>query len=64
MRALIVDDNVDITGMFSKYLTLKGFEGMVSNSGSNCMNLIKNQWEVHEEFYRSFLLPNRKIHVR
>lgn len=29
--------------MFSKYLTLKGYECTISNSGSNGLNLIKNQ---------------------
>lgn len=43
MKVLVVDDNVDITGMFSKYLTLKGYECTVSNSGTNGLNLIKNQ---------------------
>lgn len=43
MKVLVVDDNVDITGMFSKYLSLKGYECAVSNSGANALNLIKTQ---------------------
>ncbi len=43
MKVLVVDDNVDITEMFSKYLSLKGYECVISNSGSNALNLIKNQ---------------------
>ncbi|MEX2192597.1 MAG: response regulator [Nitrosarchaeum sp.] len=43
MNILIIDDNKDISGMFSKYLSMKGFTCTVSNSGTNGLNLIKNQ---------------------
>ncbi len=43
MKILVVDDNVDITEMFSKYLSLKGYECAISNSGQNALSMIKNQ---------------------
>ncbi len=43
MRVLVIDDNVDITGMFERYLKLKGYDCTVSNNGVNGLNLIKNQ---------------------
>jgi len=77
MKVLVVDDNVDITGMFSKYLSLKGYECAVSNSGSNALNLIKNQsfdyvildmsmpefggMDVIESLEKEDLLKNNKI---
>lgn len=43
MKILIIDDNHDITDMLSRYLTLKGFECSVSNSGMNGLSLIKKE---------------------
>jgi DNA-binding response OmpR family regulator len=43
LKILIVDDNSDITRMFWKYLTVKGYECVISNNGVNGLNLIKNQ---------------------
>lgn len=43
MKFLIVDDNTDITKMFSKYLTMKGYECTISNNGQSGLSLIKNQ---------------------
>ncbi|MFQ5781905.1 MAG: response regulator [Nitrosopumilus sp.] len=43
MKVLIVDDNIDITDMFTKYLSLKGYETTASNNGANGLSLIKNQ---------------------
>ncbi|MDE1867058.1 MAG: hypothetical protein KGI08_05030 [Thaumarchaeota archaeon] len=40
MKIHIIDDNVDITTMFSKYLSLKGHSCSVSNNGRNGLNMI------------------------
>lgn len=40
-KILIIDDNKDITKMFSKYLKMKGFECLVSNNGRNGLEQIK-----------------------
>lgn len=40
-KILLIDDNVDITKMFSKYLKMKGFECLVSNNGRNGVEQIK-----------------------
>ena len=77
MKVLVVDDNVDITGMFSKYLSLKGYECAISNSGANALNLIKKQsfdyivldmsmpefggMDVIESLEKEDLLKNNKI---
>ncbi len=42
MKILLVDDNHDITDMFSKYFKLKGHDAMVSNSGQNGLQMIEN----------------------
>ncbi len=41
MKILIVDDNQSITDMLSKYLTIKGFEVTIANSGRNGLSLIQ-----------------------
>lgn len=43
MKILIVDDNVDIAKMLSKYLTMKGHTCSVVNDGKNGLNLLENQ---------------------
>ncbi|HET6458871.1 MAG TPA: response regulator [Nitrosopumilaceae archaeon] len=43
MKILIIDDNEDITKMFSKYMTIKGHSCSVVNDGQNGLNLIENQ---------------------
>jgi DNA-binding response OmpR family regulator len=43
MKILIVDDNEDITKMFSKYFTIKGHSCSVVNNGRSGLNLIENQ---------------------
>ena len=43
MKILIVDDNIDITEMLSKYLTVKGFDCVTTNDGLNGLNLIKKE---------------------
>ena len=43
MKILIVDDNKDITKMFSKYMTIKGHSCSVANDGRSGLNLIENQ---------------------
>jgi CheY-like chemotaxis protein len=40
---LLIDDNQDITKMFSKYFKLKGHNVSVSNSGQNGLQLIECQ---------------------
>lgn len=42
MKILLIDDNVDITTMLSKFLGMKGFDCTVSNDGKAGLNLIKN----------------------
>ncbi|PIW35337.1 MAG: response regulator [Nitrosopumilales archaeon CG15_BIG_FIL_POST_REV_8_21_14_020_33_23] len=39
-KVLIVDDNVSITKMLSKWLTAKGYEVTVSNDGKNGLTMI------------------------
>lgn len=39
---LLIDDNQDITKMFSKYFTLKGHDVSVANDGQNGLQLIEN----------------------
>ncbi len=43
MKILIVDDNEDITKMFSKYMTIKGHTCSVVNDGKSGLNLIENE---------------------
>ena len=43
MKVLIIDDNKDITKMFSKYMTIKGHPCSVANDGRIGLNLIENQ---------------------
>ena len=43
MKILIVDDNKDITKMFSKYMTIKGHSCTIANDGRSGLNLIENQ---------------------
>lgn len=77
MKILVVDDNVDITGMFAKYLSLKGYECVISNTGQNALSMIKNQsfdyvildmsmpefggLDVIESLEKEDLLKNNKI---
>ena len=39
----MIDDNVEITNMMSKFLRLNGHDCMVSNDGRNGLVLIENQ---------------------
>lgn len=41
MKILIVDDNQDITDMFTKYFKLSGHEVSVANSGQNGLQIIE-----------------------
>lgn len=43
MDLLIVDDNQDITSMFSKYFKLKNHNVTVANSGQNGLQMIETQ---------------------
>jgi DNA-binding response OmpR family regulator len=43
MKILIIDDNEDITKMFSKYMTIKGHSCSVVNDGRSGLNLIDNK---------------------
>ena len=43
MKILIIDDNKDITKMFSKYMTIKGHLCSVVNDGRSGLNLIENK---------------------
>jgi len=47
MKIHIVDDNVDITTMMSKYFAIRGHSCSVSNSGHNGLNMIiANPYDV------------------
>jgi len=50
MKILIVDDNKTITDMLSKYLTVKGFDCVVTNDGMNGLNIMRQ-----EKFHTVFL---------
>jgi two-component system, OmpR family, response regulator len=43
MKILLIDDNKDITKMFSKYMTIKGHSCTVANDGRSGLNFIENQ---------------------
>jgi two-component system OmpR family response regulator len=43
MKILIIDDNKDITKVFSKYMTIKGHSCSVVNDGRSGLNLIENK---------------------
>lgn len=43
LKVLMIDDNVEITNMMSKFLRLNGHDCMVSNDGRNGLVLIENQ---------------------
>ena len=43
MKILIIDDNKDITKMFSKYMTIKGHLCSVVNDGRSGLDLIENK---------------------
>jgi two-component system OmpR family response regulator len=43
MKILVIDDNEDITKVFSKYMTIKGHSCSVVNDGRSGLNLIENQ---------------------
>ena len=47
MKVLIIDDNVSISSMISKYLNKKNIEAMDTNSAKNCSELIKtNNFDI------------------
>ena len=41
-RVLLIDDNVDITSQIGKFLKLKGYDYMESNSGRNGIEILSN----------------------
>jgi two-component system OmpR family response regulator len=43
LKILLIDDNTDISDMLSQYLTIKGNNCTVSNSGRNGLNLIMQE---------------------
>ncbi len=43
MKILIIDDNKDITKMFSKYMTIKGHSCSVVNDGRSGLDLIEKK---------------------
>jgi len=43
MKILIVDDNKDITTMFSKYMTIKGHSCSVVNDGKSALELLEKK---------------------
>lgn len=43
MKIHIIDDNTEITKMFSKYFTLKNHECSVSNDGHNALAILESQ---------------------
>ena len=47
MKVLIVDDNLDITDLLSKFLTAKGFENVVTNDPRDGLERIKKEkWDT------------------
>lgn len=55
MKILLVDDNQDITTMFSKYFRLKGHEVSVANDGHNGLQMIEN--ENHDVVLLDLAMP-------
>ncbi|WP_268541366.1 response regulator [Candidatus Nitrosotenuis cloacae] len=43
MKILHIDDNSDITKMFSKYFKLKGIDVSIANDGQNGLQMITNE---------------------
>ena len=43
VKVLIVDDNLDITDLLSKFLTAKGFENVVTNDPRDGLECIKKE---------------------
>ncbi len=43
MKVLIIDDNQDITGLLSRYLTAKGFETVVANDPMDGLRHIQQE---------------------
>ncbi len=43
LKILIIDDNENITKMFSKFFELKGYECTISNSGRNGLTLLEDK---------------------
>lgn len=43
MKILIIDDNEDLTKMFTKYFTKKGNTCLASNDGHNGLEILNNQ---------------------
>lgn len=76
-KVLIVDDNISITKMLSKWLTAKGHDVTVSNDGKNGLTMILNNkfdmvlldlsmpeftgYDVVEELEKSGKLQEEKI---
>jgi len=42
-KILIIDDNVNITKMFTKFFELKGYVCLMSNNGRNGLTLLEDQ---------------------
>lgn len=77
MKILLVDDNEDVTKMFSKYFQLKGHDISVTNSGQNGLQLIENKdfdiilldlampdfsgYDIVDHLYRNNKINNHKI---
>jgi len=43
VKILLIDDNLEITTMLEKYLTLKNFSCIVSNDGRNAVSLLEHE---------------------
>lgn len=43
LKILLIDDNQDITKMFSKYFKLKDHDICISNDGQNGLHMIENE---------------------
>lgn len=79
LKILIIDDNENITKMFSKFFELKGYECTVSNSGRNGLTLLEDKkfdvllldismpeltgYDVINELERKNLLKMQKVIV-
>ena len=77
MKVLLVDDNLDITDLLSKFLKAKGYENVVANDPREGLKRIKNEkfdvvfldihmpeisgWEIIQALESENILKDQKI---